>query len=106
MACAQQLARAGHSVTVFEKNDRIGGLMRYGIPDFKMEKHLINRRVVQMEAEGVEVPHLDRSGRVGFGRFAEGKLRRRRVLPAARKTPARSTSPAPNCRACAWRWNS
>ncbi len=53
MACAQQLARAGHSVTVFEKNDRIGGLLRYGIPDFKMEKHLINRRAVQMEAEGV-----------------------------------------------------
>ena len=54
LACAQQLARAGHSVTVFEKNDRIGGLMRYGIPDFKMEKHLINRRGVQMEAEGVQ----------------------------------------------------
>jgi glutamate synthase (NADPH/NADH) small chain len=54
MACAQQLARAGHTVTVFEKNDRIGGLMRYGIPDFKMEKHLINRRAVQMETEGVE----------------------------------------------------
>ena len=53
MACAQQLARAGHSVTLFEKNDRIGGLLRYGIPDFKMEKHLINRRLVQMEAEGV-----------------------------------------------------
>ena len=53
LACAQQLARVGHSVTVFEKNDRIGGLLRYGIPDFKMEKHLINRRAVQMEAEGV-----------------------------------------------------
>lgn len=55
MACAQQLARAGHSVTLFEKNDRMGGLLRYGIPDFKMEKHLINRRLVQMEAEGVEM---------------------------------------------------
>ena len=54
MACAQQLARVGHAVTVFEKSDRIGGLLRYGIPDFKMEKHLINRRAVQMEAEGVE----------------------------------------------------
>jgi glutamate synthase (NADPH/NADH) small chain len=53
LACAQQLARVGHSVTVFEKSDRIGGLLRYGIPDFKMEKHLINRRAVQMEAEGV-----------------------------------------------------
>ena len=53
LACAQQLARAGHSVTVFEKNDRIGGLLRYGIPDFKMEKGLIDRRVEQMKAEGV-----------------------------------------------------
>ena len=54
LAAAQQLARAGHQVVVFEKNDRIGGLLRYGIPDFKMEKHLIDRRVKQMEAEGVE----------------------------------------------------
>jgi glutamate synthase (NADPH/NADH) small chain len=54
LAAAQQLARVGHSVTVFEKNDRIGGLLRYGIPDFKMEKHLIDRRIRQMEAEGVE----------------------------------------------------
>ena len=53
MACAQQLARAGHDVTLFEKNDRIGGLLRYGIPDFKMEKHLIDRRIEQMQAEGV-----------------------------------------------------
>ncbi|MDZ4376355.1 MAG: glutamate synthase subunit beta [Phenylobacterium sp.] len=53
MACAQQLARAGHAVTVFEKQDRVGGLLRYGIPDFKMEKHLIDRRVRQMEGEGV-----------------------------------------------------
>jgi glutamate synthase (NADPH) small chain len=54
LACAQQLARAGHAVTVFEKNDRIGGLLRYGIPDFKMEKSHIDRRVQQMQAEGVE----------------------------------------------------
>ena len=54
MAAAQQLARAGHAVTLFEKNDRIGGLLRYGIPDFKMEKHLIDRRMAQMGAEGVE----------------------------------------------------
>jgi glutamate synthase (NADPH/NADH) small chain len=54
LAAAQQLARAGHSVTVFEKNDRIGGLLRYGIPNFKMEKHLIDRRLGQMRAEGVE----------------------------------------------------
>ncbi|MBM3521559.1 MAG: glutamate synthase subunit beta [Alphaproteobacteria bacterium] len=54
LACGQQLARAGHGVTLFEKADRIGGLLRYGIPDFKMEKHLIDRRMRQMEAEGVE----------------------------------------------------
>src|SRR5580765_4323852 len=53
LAAAQQLARAGHDVTVFEKNDRIGGLLRYGIPDFKMEKSHIDRRVEQMKAEGV-----------------------------------------------------
>ena len=53
MAAAQQLARVGHTVTLFEKNDRIGGLLRYGIPDFKMEKSHIDRRVAQMQAEGV-----------------------------------------------------
>ncbi len=53
LAAAQQLARVGHAVHVFEKNAKAGGLMRYGIPDFKMEKHLIDRRVSQMEAEGV-----------------------------------------------------
>ena len=55
MACAQQLARAGHDVHLYEKNAKIGGLMRYGIPDFKMEKRHIDRRVEQMEAEGVVV---------------------------------------------------
>src|SRR5450432_1237108 len=54
LAAAQQLARAGHDVTVFEKNDRIGGLLRYGIPNFKMEKRLIDRRMEQMRGEGVE----------------------------------------------------
>ena len=54
LAAAQQLARVGHAVTVFEKNDRAGGLLRYGIPDFKMEKDLIDRRVDQMRGEGVE----------------------------------------------------
>jgi glutamate synthase (NADPH/NADH) small chain len=53
LAAAQQLARVGHRVTVFEKNDRVGGLLRYGIPDFKLDKALIDRRVAQMEAEGV-----------------------------------------------------
>jgi glutamate synthase (NADPH/NADH) small chain len=53
LACAQQLARAGHQVTVFEKNDRIGGLLRYGIPDFKLDKNVVDRRLGQMAAEGV-----------------------------------------------------
>lgn len=53
LAAAQQLSRAGHAVTVFEKNDRVGGLLRYGIPNFKMEKHLIDRRLEQMRGEGV-----------------------------------------------------
>lgn len=53
LAAAQQLNRAGHHVTVYEKNDRLGGLLRYGIPDFKLEKHLIDRRIEQMQAEGI-----------------------------------------------------
>ena len=53
LAAAQQLRRAGHEVTVFEKSQKIGGLLRYGIPDFKLEKHVLDRRVNQMEAEGV-----------------------------------------------------
>ena len=53
LACAQQLARAGHDVHVYEKYAKAGGLLRYGIPDFKMEKHIIDRRITQMEAEGV-----------------------------------------------------
>ena len=67
LAAAQQLARAGHDVTVFEKNDRIGGLLRYGIPDFKMEKWLIDRRIEQMQAEGVTF-----RTRVLVGRLPEG----------------------------------
>jgi len=53
LACAQQLARAGHKVVIYEKQNRIGGLLRYGIPNFKMEKHIIDRRMAQMQAEGV-----------------------------------------------------
>ncbi len=70
LACAQQLARAGHDVVVFEKADRAGGLLRYGIPDFKMEKHLIDRRVEQMRAEGVEF----RTGQHVGGKLAMQKL--------------------------------
>jgi glutamate synthase (NADPH/NADH) small chain len=62
MACAQQLARAGHSVTLYERADRIGGLLRYGIPDFKLEKSQVERRVEQMKAEGVEIVTSCRAG--------------------------------------------
>ena len=63
LACAQQLARAGHDVTLYERSDRVGGLLMYGIPDFKLEKRFVNRRVEQMRAEGVNVVT---SCRVGF----------------------------------------
>jgi glutamate synthase (NADPH) small chain len=68
LACAQQLARAGHDVVVFEKSDRIGGLLRYGIPDFKMEKVHVERRIAQMKAEGVEFRPGVRVGASGPGR--------------------------------------
>jgi glutamate synthase (NADPH/NADH) small chain len=68
LACAQQLARAGHDVTLYERSDRVGGLLMYGIPDFKMEKHLVHRRVEQMKAEGVE---FVTNCRVGFDITAE-----------------------------------
>ncbi len=77
MAAAQQLARVGHDVTLFEKNDRIGGLLRYGIPDFKMEKFQIDRRVEQMRAEGVTV----RTG-VMVGKLPKGS----KVINWARET--------------------
>ena len=79
LACAQQLARAGHAVVVFEKNDRVGGLLRYGIPDFKLEKHLIDRRVDQLRAEGVEfrVNHV-----VGIAPLGAGNPQARSVDPA------------------------
>ncbi len=73
MACAQQLARAGHSVVVFEKNAKIGGLLRYGIPDFKMSKALLDRRMSQMQAEGVE---FRPNSHVGYNVLPERLLER------------------------------
>src|SRR5215831_11469703 len=67
LACAQQLARAGHDVHVYEKYARAGGLLRYGIPDFKMEKHFIDRRIAQMEAEGVSFHYDAHVGGTGNG---------------------------------------
>src|SRR3984893_2251926 len=68
LACAQQLARAGHAVTLYERSDRVGGLLTYGIPDFKLEKWMVNRGVEQMKAEGVEVVT---NCRVGFDIHAD-----------------------------------
>ena len=93
LAAAQQLARAGHDVVVFERDDRIGGLLRYGIPDFKMEKHHIDRRLAQMEAEGVVFkPGVERRPRRHRRRPA-GRLRRH--LPLRRGDPARETWRSP-----------
>ena len=97
LACAQQLARAGHDVVVFEKADRIGGLLRYGIPDFKMEKHLIDRRMAQMSIEGVEFrPNVDvggdvdaRSARRGARRGRDRRRRGAAARPAGARTRAR-----------------
>ncbi len=74
MACSQQLARAGHDVVLFEKNDRVGGLLRYGIPDFKMEKSHIDKRVEQMRAEGVEFRTNVHVGGTGKNGVAARKL--------------------------------
>ena len=82
LACAQQLARAGHSVVLFEKNDRIGGLLRYGIPDFKLEKWVIDRRLEQMAAEGVEfrVNHVVADAPLGAGNRAATRVEANALL--------------------------
>jgi glutamate synthase (NADPH/NADH) small chain len=82
LACAQQLARVGHEVVVFEKNDRIGGLLRYGIPDFKLEKWIIDRRLDQMRAEGVEfrTNHVVGDAPVGAGNAAATAVDARELL--------------------------
>jgi len=82
LACAQQLARAGHAVVVFEKNDRIGGLLRYGIPDFKLEKWIIDRRLEQMCAEGVEfrINHAVGDAPPGAGNRAATRIEPKKLL--------------------------
>ncbi len=82
LACAQQLARAGHAVTVFEKNDRLGGLLRYGIPDFKLEKWTIDRRLEQLSVEGVEfrVNHVVGGAPVGAGNAQAKPVEAKKLL--------------------------
>ncbi len=103
LAAAQQLARAGHEVTVYERADRIGGLLRYGIPDFKMEKRHIDRRLAQMEAEGtrfvtgvdvgVDVPAAEL--RAGFDAV---------VLATGATVPRDLPAPGRELTASTWRW--
>ena len=94
LACAQQLARAGHAVTLYERSDRVGGLLMYGIPDFKLEKWHVNRRVEQMKAEGVEIrdqlPRRHRSSRRRDAREA-----RRDRADDRRDQAARPADPRP-----------
>ena len=91
LAAAQQLARAGHGVTVFEKADRIGGLLRYGIPNFKMEKHLIDRRLEQMRGRGREVRDQRARRRQRAGGRSAPRVRRH---PAGRRRRASARSAA------------
>src|SRR5207248_4865000 len=76
LACAAQLNKAGHQVTVFERSDRVGGLLMYGIPNFKLEKRIIDRRVKLMEAEGVV---FRTSANVGHNVKVEDRSEERRV---------------------------
>ncbi len=94
LAAAQQLNRAGHHVTVFERADRPGGLLMYGIPDFKLEKDRVWRRIEQMEAEGVEFRCNANVGVNVPTQRAARRLRRDPALPAAPRTPATCRSPA------------
>ncbi len=96
MACAQQLARAGHDVHLFERWAKAGGLLRYGIPDFKMEKHIIDRRVAQMEAEGVTFHYGAHVGRDRSARDAEPI--RRSGADRRRRSPTRPADPRPRSR--------
>ena len=106
MAAAQQLARAGHAVDLFEKNAKAGGLLRYGIPDFKMEKHLVDRRVEQMEAEGVTFRYGVHVGVDQDPAELLAELRCGAAVAAARKRGATCRSPAAISPACTSRWSS
>src|ERR1700736_1328411 len=92
LAAAQQLTRAGHAVTVFERDDRIGGLLRYGIPEFKMEKRFLNRRLDQMRAEGTE---FRVSANVGVDVAVAGRRRAFHVIVLAGAATQRRDLPIP-----------
>ena len=102
LAAAEQLNRAGHFVTVFEKSDRIGGLLRYGIPEFKMEKKILNRRLSLMEQEGVLLPHERERRRRPDVRPAEVGVQRDRAR-GRRRTAARSAGAGPRAQGHSFR---
>ena len=104
LAAAQQLTRAGHDVTVFERADRIGGLLRYGIPEFKMEKRHLDRRIEQMEAEGTTVPDERERRRERAGRRPASSSTRS-CSRAARPRGATSPSPGASSSASTRRWS-
>ena len=104
MACAQQLARAGHDVHLFEKFAKAGGLMRYGIPDFKMEKHHVDRRVEQMEAEGVTFHYNAHVGVNVDAGEAASPTTTRSCSRAAPRRAATCRSPAASSTASTSRW--
>ncbi len=97
MAAAQQLARAGHDVHVYEREPKAGGLLRYGIPDFKMEKHYIDFRVAQMEAEGV-IFHFGENIGVDTTPLGPRRRPRRGAAGRRRRAPARSAAPRQRAR--------
>ena len=103
LAAAQQLTRAGHDVVVFERADRIGGLLRYGIPEFKLEKRHLNRRIEQMQAEGTRVP--DQLRRSATTSTSCGRSSTRWCSPAAPPRGATCRSPAASSRASTRRWS-
>ena len=104
LACAQQLARAGHDVHVYEKNAKAGGLLRYGIPDFKLEKRHIDRRVEQMEAEGVMFHYNAHVGETSAPRICLSITMRSRS-PAARRPRAIFPFPGASWLAYILRWS-
>ena len=106
LAAAQQLTRAGHSVTVFERDDRIGGLLRYGIPEFKMEKRHIDRRLEQMDGRGHPVPRRRERRRRHHRRRTARRVRRGGAGGRRDGVPAICRSPAATWTASIRRWSS
>ena len=106
LAAAQQLTRAGHTVTVYERADRPGGLLRYGIPEFKLEKRHLDRRLVQMLAEGTDLPLRGQRRRGRDRRRAAGRLRRDRARGRRHRGRAAFRCPAPTWTASTRPWSS